>query len=151
MHGQVRAVGAALHADPAQHTLCAPRPHQDPDRGVCACLVRSMVSIIGDRIDSFVCALHGDRPGGTHAIARCFVSTQGDSNPFSKKDREVRAREVRESISAPLLDVVSNKASEWVGEGKPAQVVEESILHAEGAYVFANPRHPCECVDVCGQ
>lgn len=56
---------------------------------------------------------------------------QGDSNTYSKKSMDARRKELREALSGPLLAAIANHP-DWALEGKSAQVVEETLVHAEG-------------------
>eukprot|EP00124_Ichthyophonus_hoferi_P002821 Ihof_evm1s212 gene=Ihof_evmTU1s212 len=56
----------------------------------------------------------------------------GDANPNSKKTAEARQNELREAMSAPLIEYCTENMYDMVREGPLSQLVEEVILNAAG-------------------
>ena len=57
---------------------------------------------------------------------------------FSKKDAEVRAKEILEGCSGALIQTVAENAPIMMREKLSSQVVQEIMLHAIGKLIYIN-------------
>ena len=60
------------------------------------------------------------------------VWVSGDELISSKKDVQIRRRELMEYVSKDLLDIIVNYADELMRDPVMVQVVQETILNAQG-------------------